>query len=118
MTVLLDTCVAGTVYQALLAAGIDVEWTGNWGKDPGDEAILDYAYQTGRILVTLDKDFGTLAILQGKPHKGVLRLVNLSSRQQVIVCQRVLEQHYSTLTAGAIITADRDRVRIRTSNDS
>ncbi len=51
MKVLLDTCVAGTVYQALLAAGIDVEWTGNWEQDPGDEAILAYAFQTGRILV-------------------------------------------------------------------
>jgi hypothetical protein len=53
MKVLLDTCIAANVYNALLAEGIDVEWTGNWQPDPGDEAILAYAFQNGRILVTL-----------------------------------------------------------------
>ncbi|MEZ4864597.1 MAG: DUF5615 family PIN-like protein [Caldilineaceae bacterium] len=113
MKVLLDTCVAGLVYQALLADQIDVEWTGAWEKDPGDEAILDYAFQTGRILVTLDKDFGALAILQGKPHAGIVRLVSLSSRQQIMVCRQVLERYGAILMNGAIITADRERIRIR-----
>ena len=115
MKVLLDTCVASNVYQTLLAVGVDVEWTGNWDRDPGDETILAYAFQNGRILVTLDKNFGALAILQGKPHAGILRLVGLSSRQQAVVCQRVLEQHHLTLADGAIITADSDRLRIRPS---
>lgn len=113
MKVLLDTCIASNVYQALLAVGIDVEWTGNWERDPGDEAILVYAFQHQRILVTVDKDFGALAVRQGKPHTGILRLVGLSSRQQALVCQQVLEQHHQSLTNGAIITADSDRVRIR-----
>jgi hypothetical protein len=30
MKVLLDACMAANVYNALLAEGIDVEWTGNW----------------------------------------------------------------------------------------
>lgn len=109
----MDTCIASTVYQALLAIGIDVEWTGNWERDPGDEAILAYAFQHRRILVTLDKDFGALAVRQGKPHTGILPLVSLSSRQQALVRQQVLEQHHQILATGAIITADSDRVRIR-----
>jgi predicted nuclease of predicted toxin-antitoxin system len=84
MKVLLDTCVVGNVYQVLLASGIDVERTGNRERDPGDEAILAYAFEHGRILVTLDKDFGTLAILQGRPHTGILRLVGLSSRNKPV----------------------------------
>lgn len=113
MKVLLDTWVAGIVYQALQQEQIDVEWTGTWEADPGDEAILAYAFQTGRVLVTLDKDFGTLAVLQGKPHAGILHLVNLSSRQQIVVCRLVLEKHSLTLAAGAIITADGERIRVR-----
>lgn len=113
MKVLLDTCVSSNVYQALLELGIDAEWTRNWERDPGDEAILAYAFEHKRTLVTLDKDFGALAILQGKSHTGILRLVGLSTRQQASVCQRVLEQHHVTLANGAIITADSDRVRIR-----
>jgi predicted nuclease of predicted toxin-antitoxin system len=63
MMVLLDTCVSGTLRQPLRAAGHDVIGTGEWEEDPGDESILDYAHSEGRVLITLDKDFGTLAIL-------------------------------------------------------
>ena len=78
MKVLLDTCVWGGVQQALSAAGHDVIWTGDWDEDPGDDEILAYAHSEGRVLVTLDKDFGTLAFRDGRPHSGILRLVNLS----------------------------------------
>lgn len=111
--VLLDSCVASTVYHTLMPTEIDVEWTGNWDSDPGDEAILAYAYACARILVTLDKDFGALAIRAGKPHCGILRLVGLSTREQPIVCQQVLRKHHLLLTQGAIITADGKRIRIR-----
>jgi predicted nuclease of predicted toxin-antitoxin system len=113
MKVLLDSCVAGTVYQYLVATGIDVDWIGNWEKDPGDESILAHAFQTGSILVTLDKDFGALAIREGKPHVGILRLVGLSTHQQPAVCLRVLHKYHLLLAKGAIVTADSERVRVR-----
>ena len=47
MRVLLDSCVAGTlVLPALAEAGHDVEWSGNWSHDPGDEAILAHALRS------------------------------------------------------------------------
>jgi len=115
MKVLLDTCVWGGVQQALSAVDHDVIWTGDWGEDPGDDEILAYAHSEGRVLITLDKDFGTLAFRYGRPHNGILRLVNLSIQQQAPVCLRVLSHHGSVLQAGAIITAEFDRVRIRQS---
>jgi hypothetical protein len=45
------------------SAGHDVVWAGEWHEDPGDEEILERAHVEGRILVTLDKDFGELAIV-------------------------------------------------------
>ena len=72
--------------QALSAADHDVIWTGDWDEDPGDDEILAYADSEGRVLVTLDKDFGTLAFRDGRPHSGILRLVNLSIQQQAAVC--------------------------------
>ena len=118
MKVLLDTCVWGGVRQALSAAGHDVLWTGDWDEDPGDDEIMDQAYRQGRVLVTLDKDFGTLVFLHGRPHAGILRLVNLSTQQQAAVCLRVLSRHGPILQAGGIITAELDRVRIRRPGDS
>lgn len=113
MKVLLDSCVWGGVRQALIEAGHDVVWAGDWDRDPGDDEILAQAYREGRVLVTLDKDFGTLAFLHGRPHTGILRLVNLSTRQQITVCLSVLSRYGNLFERGAIITAELDRVRIR-----
>lgn len=113
MRVLLDTCVSGALVATLGEAGHDVVWTGEWDRDPGDEDIMAYAFQERRILVTLDKDFGTLAVLHGNPHAGLLRLVNLSTREQGLVARQVLAEHGAELSAGAIITAERHRLRIR-----
>ena len=115
MKVLLDTCVWGGVRDALKDAGHDVVWTGDWEQDPGDDEILAHAHREGRVLVTLDKDFGKLAVLQGKPHSGIIRLVNMSTLQQAKVCPEVLAKHEEELAASAIITAEVDRVRIRSS---
>jgi predicted nuclease of predicted toxin-antitoxin system len=113
MKVLLDSCLWGGVRDALVAAGHDVAWTGDWAVDPGDDEILAFAHREVRVLVTLDKDFGRLLFLQGRPHAGIVRLVSLSTRQQVRVCLRVLAEQGAKLAACAVITAESDRVRIR-----
>ncbi|NJN96967.1 MAG: DUF5615 family PIN-like protein [Anaerolineales bacterium] len=116
MRLLLDTCVWGGSCHELQAAGHDVLWTGDWPEDPGDEEILNFAFQEERILVTLDKDFGELAIVHGKPHFGIIRLVNFSARQQASVCLRVLALYGHDLQSGAIVTVDPNRLRIRPPN--
>ena len=86
MKVLLDTCVWGGVKQLLVDVGHDVIWTGDWETDPGDDEILALADREGRVLITLDKDFGELAIVFGRPHSGIIRLVKMSTKQQGEVC--------------------------------
>ena len=113
MKVLLDTCVWGGVKSLLAHVGHDVVWTGDWEKDPGDDEILAIAHREGRVLITLDKDFGELAIVFGQPHSGIVRLVNMSTKQQGEVCVEVLSRYESSLLQGALITAERDRVRVR-----
>ncbi|MCO6457767.1 MAG: DUF5615 family PIN-like protein [Pirellulaceae bacterium] len=113
MKVLLDTCVWGGVLAELQAVGHDVLWTGNLAQDPGDEEILAQAHREQRVLITLDKDFGELAIRRSLPHGGIVRIVNISARQQGLICQQVLTQYGDELTRGAIITVEAGRVRIR-----
>lgn len=81
MKLLLDACVPRGACNELEAAGHDVVWAGAWSEDPGDEEILKRSRDQGRILVTLDKDFGELAVVRGQPHAGIVRLVNLSTKQ-------------------------------------
>jgi predicted nuclease of predicted toxin-antitoxin system len=85
----------------------------DWGEDPGDEEILERAYRDQRVLITLDKDFGELAIIQGKPHSGILRLVDISARRQAAVSLQVFALHGEELQKGAIVTAEPGRLRIR-----
>jgi len=42
-----------------------VVWAGDGNGDAGDDEILAQARHEERVLVTLDKDFGELAIVRG-----------------------------------------------------
>ncbi len=74
---------------------------------------MAFAHREGRIVITLDKDFGTLAVRDRIPHSGIIRLVNISLREQTAVCEQILSRHGRILLSGAIITADQRRLRIR-----
>ena len=113
MKLLLDTCMWFRVRDDLCAAGYDVIWAGEWEKDPGDEEILAIAYEEGRVLITLDKDFGELAIVRGMPHAGILRLANLPTTQHSQACMEVLRRYREDIEAGAIVTVNSRQVRIR-----
>ncbi|MCY4366340.1 MAG: DUF5615 family PIN-like protein [Chloroflexi bacterium] len=113
MRLLLDTCVWGGVISDLEAAGHDVDWVGNWVEDPGDDNILAHALAHGQILVTLDKDFGELAVSRGRPHSGIVRLVNWSARMQAQACVTALERYQQELLNGALVTLEPGRGRVR-----
>lgn len=113
MKLLLDTCVWGKVKDELLDVGYDVVWAGEWEEDPGDEEILSMADHDRRILITLDKDFGELATVRGMPHSGIIRLVNWRAKQQGAVCHHILTLYGREIQAGALVTAEPGRVRIR-----
>ncbi|WP_078128136.1 DUF5615 family PIN-like protein [Leptospira alexanderi] len=113
MKVFLDTCVWGGVSKELKSLGIDTVWSGDFTKDPGDEEILKLAYDEKRILITLDKDFGELAVFRKLPHCGIIRLVNLSSKEQTRISLYVLKLHEKELLSGAIITAFANKLRLR-----
>jgi predicted nuclease of predicted toxin-antitoxin system len=114
---LIDTCISVTVRDALQAAGHHAVWTGDWPQDPGDDEILEYAYRENRVLITLDKDFGELAVVHGRPHSGIIRLVNWSTQQQATTSLLVLERYSTELEFGAIVTAEPGRIRIRPASE-
>lgn len=110
---MLDSCVWGGALHALRARGHDVEWVGERSVDPGDDRILAEAAANGRVLVTLDKDFGELAILRRVPHCGIIRIVGIAARGQAERIDWVVANFAEALTSGGIVTVDSKRVRIR-----
>jgi len=85
---LLDTCVSGVARNFLKSAGHDVVWSAEWDSDPGDDQILLRAHREERILVTIDKDFGELAIVRELRHAGIVRFVGLRSGSRVRSAQK------------------------------
>jgi len=113
MKLLLDTCVWGGAKGELSRSGHDVIWGGDWESYPGDVEILSLAKNEERVLVTLDKDFGELVIVRRLSHCGIIRLVNISAKNQGKMCMKILEKFGRELEKGAIVTCDEKRIRIR-----
>jgi predicted nuclease of predicted toxin-antitoxin system len=75
MKLYLDQMLHADVTRALRAAGHDVVRAGEVGQARADdEEILERAGQEGRVVVTLDKDFGDWAVLPLRLHGGVIRV--------------------------------------------
>lgn len=113
MKLLLDSCVWGGALAELRAAGYDVIWAGEWDRDPGDTEILHRAETESRVLVTLDKDFGHLAVALDQPHPAIIRLVGFGARQQAGVIDHLVKTHAQELVQAALLTAEPGRLRIR-----
>ena len=103
----------GKAKEKLAHEGHDVVWAGDWAEDPGDMEILQRAKKENRVLVTLDKDFGELAIVRKIPHSGIIRLVSISAIKQADECNSVINSHQQLLENDAIITVEVERIRIR-----
>jgi predicted nuclease of predicted toxin-antitoxin system len=113
MKILLDTCISPRTRDELVAAGHEVAWAGDWSADPGDEEILEAARRDSCILITLDKDFGELAVAFGRKHAGIVRLVDIPVRKQAFMCIRALGHYGDDLRKGALVTVEPGRVRVR-----
>ena len=113
MRILLDACVWGGARAKLKSEGHDVEWIGELSEDPGDEEVISQACAERRVLVTLDKDFGELAVVRGVQHCGIIRLVDVAASRQAEICLLMLERYEKDLNRGALVTASRGRTRIR-----
>ena len=114
MRLLLDSCMSGRRAAALREAGHDVIWTGDWAEDPGDEAVLAYAFLNQRVLITLDKDFGELVVVHNRPHAGIIRLVGVAPHSQTSLILAALTEHGNLLGEGGLVVIESERMRIRT----
>lgn len=65
------------------------------------------------MLVTLDKDFGELAIVKNTPHAGIIRLAALRAGDQGPAVVRALTLYGPALAYGGIVTVEPGRIRVR-----
>lgn len=111
MNFLVDRC-AGTRLAAWLEAnGHDVRAAWEFDPDPGDAELLRVAAAEGRILVTIDSDFGALVFLLGADLPGIIRLPDIPAAGRIALTADLLARHGPELS-GSIVTTRGGRVRI------
>ena len=79
-----------------------------------DTVVLDAAEQRGMILITHDRDFGTLAILRELPVRGVvlIELERLPLGHQIERLAACIQSH-GALFDGQMIVVEPGRIRTR-----
>jgi predicted nuclease of predicted toxin-antitoxin system len=96
MKFLVDVCIGGKIPNKWLTdCGHDVVEARARDPHMPDEDIIDWAFKEGRVILTVDKDFGELAILRGKKHCGLVRLPDASLELRKSLIEQLL-QNYST----------------------
>jgi predicted nuclease of predicted toxin-antitoxin system len=72
--ILADENIIGAVIARLRADGHDVERIAELAPSIADVDVLGRAVACGRVLLTDDKDFDELVVLESRPHRGVVLL--------------------------------------------
>ena len=112
MKFLVDRCAGHRLAEWLRGNGHDVVETRERGADPGDHVILSWAAEQGRVLVTIDTDFGRIIFAEGTRHCGVVRLPDCPAGPRIALMAQVLERHQEDLNAEAIVTVRGGRIRV------
>ena len=117
MRFLIDRCAGRRLAECLREAGHDVVESRERGPDPGDRTLLEWAAAEGRILVTMDKDFGHFIFGAGAAHCGLVRLPDVPAAARIALLQKLLTDHTDELSARSIITVRGGRIRISRPSD-
>lgn len=114
MHIIANENVSTTVIRELRKRGHDVVSVKESMRSAPDHAVLTRAAEEDRLVITHDKDFGTLAFRWGLPAASGVILFRLSGRNPDVDNQRILDvlkQHTDWAGHFSVITDDRIRQR-------
>ena len=114
MRIYADENIPGSVVTALRAQGHDVCWARTDTPGASDREILSLAGQQKRLIITFDKDFGSLAFQFRLPATCGIILFRIGMDSPSEIAETV-EEILSSLNywIGHFSVVDRDRLRMR-----
>ena len=116
MKFLIDVCASSRLRQETLTnLGYDVVSAREGFSKASDEDLLALARREKRVLVTKDKDIGELVFLRRIPHSCIVRLVDMSVRQEAEAMTVLIGSHQDSLLEETLIVVNNDHIRIRRS---
>ena len=113
MRFLADENVPGPLVEALRSHGHEVRWVRTDSPGSADHELLAQAQQEDRILLTFDKDFGSLVFLERLPALfGVvlLRIEHLPTARIIGLVLQAIKQ--DAPGRGRFVVMEEDRIRI------
>lgn len=116
MKLLVDMNLSPSWATSLTDAGWDAKHWSHLGQaNASDQEILRYAAADDYVVLTHDLDFGAiLAITHGKkPSVVQIRATDISSESIAAQVIAALHQAEDELNAGALLTVETDRTRVR-----
>lgn len=116
MRILADVHISPRTVEKLLSLGHDVVRVGEMlSASSTDDEIVEEAVRDQRVILTQDLDFSAIVALSGRAAPSVLSLRLSSSRVENVnrSLERALPMIEADLDAGAIVTVEDARVRVR-----
>jgi predicted nuclease of predicted toxin-antitoxin system len=113
---LLDQGVPRRAAELLREAGVETRHAGEIGLSAAADAdILAWCRANGAVAVTLDADLHALIALAGAPAPSTIRIriQGLKGPETAELIRNVIEARQTDLTAGALVTVEQERTRVR-----
>lgn len=112
MKLLLDENIPPALGRRLEEVGFEVRMIARFAQGATDDVVLTYAEAAGEVVITADKDFGTLVYHEERAFFGVVlvRTHPISKHLDRIV--EVICEHRDELP-GSFVVVDEHQVRIR-----
>jgi predicted nuclease of predicted toxin-antitoxin system len=83
MKFLTDRCAGRCLADWLRSKGHDVVESRERGPNSGDRILLQWSAAEGRVLVTIDTDFGELVFVEGMSHGGLVRISDVVAETRI-----------------------------------
>lgn len=114
MIFLADESVDYPIVKSLRDNGFEVDYISEIKSGISDDEVIELARQNSSILITADKDFGTLTFRKKMVSEGII-LYRLSGLSNMEKAKHVLSvvSNYSSDLKGSFTVIGKDHIRIR-----
>lgn len=116
MKILIDMNLSPDWCQALSQFGIEsIHWSNVGEPTAPDKILMEWAKDNGYVVFTHDLDFGSILAATQANAPSVIQVRVQDTFPEVLIdtVVAVLEQFEPQLTAGALITIDKSKSRVR-----
>ncbi len=112
MKLLVDASAGYRLAVWLASVGHDAVFSPDLGPDPGDDELLRIAYRDGRVVITLDRNFGKSVYTAGVPSPGIVILPWVPHDARKRLVEAALAIHEVELRQGCWVVAELGRFRM------